>query len=67
VPHVPYEWLGFHHTAQEVWYSDRDSTTWVECSSSDGEDDTCSNSLWMATSSSDHCEYLAKDICGCSE
>jgi len=66
VPHVPPHLFGFHHSPQEIWYDSEDSSDYVECSETDGEDDSCSNSEWYF-SASDHCTYINLAICsaGC--
>mmetsp|Transcript_28121 Transcript_28121/g.53227 ORF Transcript_28121/g.53227 Transcript_28121/m.53227 type:complete len:281 (+) Transcript_28121:63-905(+) len=66
VPHVPPHLMGFHHSPQEIWYDTEDSSHYVECSETDGEDDSCSKSEWYLTAS-DHCTYIDLAICsaGC--
>lgn len=56
VPHLPPELVGFHHTSQEVWYTE-DSSSFKVCDGS-GEDSSCSDSLDFPTSVSDHLHYL---------
>ena len=67
VPHVPMSSLGFHHTAQEVWYNE-DSSEFTVCDGS-GEDEECSNSCQplSCTSFDDHMTYMgvAIGISGC--
>jgi len=58
VPHFPFRWVGFRHPPQEVWFQ-KDYTNFKICSSSQGEDPTCSDSLGIgADSILDHLEYL---------
>jgi predicted lipase len=66
VPHVPPHTFGFHHSPQEIWYDVEDSSHYVECSETDGEDASCSYSDWFFDAS-DHCTYIAVSICsaGC--
>lgn len=66
VPHVPPHLMGFHHSPQEIWYNSEDSSHYVECSETDGEDNACSKSEWYFTAS-DHCTYIDLAICsaGC--
>eukprot|EP00613_Pedinella_sp_CCMP2098_P045947 CAMPEP_0171838434 /NCGR_PEP_ID=MMETSP0992-20121227/12760_1 /TAXON_ID=483369 /ORGANISM="non described non described, Strain CCMP2098" /LENGTH=288 /DNA_ID=CAMNT_0012454815 /DNA_START=14 /DNA_END=881 /DNA_ORIENTATION=+ len=47
VPHVPQEFMGYHHVSTEVYY-DEPSTAYKVCDGS-GEDDNCSNSSPQAT------------------
>mmetsp|Transcript_27648 Transcript_27648/g.95621 ORF Transcript_27648/g.95621 Transcript_27648/m.95621 type:complete len:294 (-) Transcript_27648:397-1278(-) len=56
VPHLPVYAFGFHHTPTEVWYNE-DCTEYVVCDGS-GEDPTCSDSLKLPHSVTDHLEYL---------
>lgn len=59
VPHLPPRWLGFVHSTQEIYY-DEFSMNYAQCSRSDGEDPTCSNtcSPFMCNSIVDHLTYL---------
>ncbi|TDH71411.1 hypothetical protein CCR75_008593 [Bremia lactucae] len=43
VPHLPPTWTGFKHTVEEIFY-DQFSATYRNCSATNGEDPTCSNS-----------------------
>jgi len=69
VPHYPFRWEGFYHTATEVWFP-TDYTHFKLCDGS-GEDPTCSDSLGMFDwSVLDHLEYfgyfeLAGKLYGC--
>lgn len=56
VPHVPPMSFGFHHVANEVWYNEA-STSYRVCDTS-GEDPSCSNSVALPVSTSDHGTYL---------
>jgi len=56
VPHVPFIWLGFHHIAQEVWYTDEKSTNYIVCDPS-GEDFKCGDSV-LRLDPGDHTTYL---------
>mmetsp|Transcript_18041 Transcript_18041/g.57713 ORF Transcript_18041/g.57713 Transcript_18041/m.57713 type:complete len:278 (-) Transcript_18041:231-1064(-) len=60
VPHVPFEWMGFHHVSTEVYYSD--DTTFKTCNGS-GEDSSCADQ-WDAWdwSVDDHLKYLGLAI-----
>jgi len=58
VSHVPLEDMGFYHVAREIWYSE-DATSYQECDANDGEDENCSDSLWLWDYSfGDHTNYL---------
>ncbi|KAL1521100.1 hypothetical protein AB1Y20_022654 [Prymnesium parvum] len=56
VPHLPFESMGFLHSATEVFYNS-DSSAYVVCDGS-GEDPTCSNSLYFDYNIDDHLHYL---------
>jgi len=56
VPHLPFEWMGFHHSPREVWFNEA-QTSYQVCDGT-GEDPNCSDSLTIATSISDHLNYL---------
>ncbi|KAL1521472.1 hypothetical protein AB1Y20_021134 [Prymnesium parvum] len=57
VPHLPLEFMGFHHLTTEVFYN-QDSSSFQVCDSS-GEDPTCSNRFGIiANDISDHLHYL---------
>ena len=45
VPHLPFEDLGYLHPPTEVFYDSETGTTWKECSATNGEDNTCSDSV----------------------
>ncbi|CAI5738018.1 unnamed protein product [Hyaloperonospora brassicae] len=59
VPHLPPTWTGFEHTSEEIFY-DQFSTSYRNCSLTDGEDPSCSNtcSPFRCTSVVDHLTYL---------
>ena len=42
VPHVPMEWLGYHHVVSEVWYNQANSGYTLCSDSASDEDDSCS-------------------------
>jgi predicted lipase len=48
VPHLPLEAMGFFHAPTEVW---NHKTAWHVCSSTNGEDPSCSDSQYLDTSS----------------
>jgi len=63
VPHLPEEFLGFHHIPHEIWYTSSDKFT--ICNDMNGvEDNHCSNSCspFSCTSISDHLNYLDVSI-----
>eukprot|EP01006_Ploeotia_vitrea_P010200 TRINITY_DN26426_c0_g1_i2.p1 TRINITY_DN26426_c0_g1~~TRINITY_DN26426_c0_g1_i2.p1 ORF type:complete len:282 (-),score=50.97 TRINITY_DN26426_c0_g1_i2:83-928(-) len=62
IPHVPFEAWGFHHTPTELWYNTTGGIEW--CTSGDGEDSYCSDSLDYY-SLSDHLHYLGYYENGC--
>ena len=60
VPHVPEEFLHYHHISNEIWYNEA-NTQYKICNDYDNtEDDSCSNSCAPihCTSVSDHSNYL---------
>lgn len=61
VPHLPLEAMGFEHDPTEVWYN-ADSSSYSVCSSSDGEDPSCSDSLAFDLSIPDHLTYMGYPI-----
>ena len=55
VPHVLIEDAGFAHSAQELWFEDDSNpTSFSACSTTNGEDSSCSDSLLFPISVSDH-------------
>lgn len=56
VPHLPPSVSSYAHPIEEVWY-DEYFGTGTPCSTTNGEDPTCSNSLAFPTSVSDHLAY----------
>lgn len=56
VPHLPMLWMGFHHTATEVWYNEP-QTSYVVCDGS-GEDNLCADSLLLPIDVLDHLSYM---------
>ncbi|KAG9398809.1 hypothetical protein AC1031_014126 [Aphanomyces cochlioides] len=57
VPHVPLEWQGYIHEAQEIWYTE-DSTSFTLCDPANGEDPWCSKQVPTISSFADHLVYL---------
>ncbi|KDO25438.1 hypothetical protein SPRG_09380 [Saprolegnia parasitica CBS 223.65] len=57
VPHVPFHWLGYVHSAQEIWYTE-DSSVYTFCDPNDGEDPHCNNQFKATASIADHLVYL---------
>jgi hypothetical protein len=61
VPHTPPESFGFYHSSIEIFESD--TGLLKECSSTNGEDPTCSNQFKMSEfSTKDHHVYLTHDM-----
>eukprot|EP01094_Clydonella_sp_ATCC50884_P025218 TRINITY_DN6551_c0_g1_i1.p1 TRINITY_DN6551_c0_g1~~TRINITY_DN6551_c0_g1_i1.p1 ORF type:complete len:289 (+),score=46.04 TRINITY_DN6551_c0_g1_i1:91-957(+) len=58
VPHLPPEILGFYHCPTEVWERGSTPYDFKVCDSFNGEDNTCSNSLYVDMSISDHLHYF---------
>jgi len=58
VPHVPPEAFGFHHPPTEVWENPAESFEFQVCSTTNGEDPTCSDSLLLPDSIYDHLHYF---------
>eukprot|EP00162_Nutomonas_longa_P021708 comp4677_c0_seq2/m.3466 comp4677_c0_seq2/g.3466 ORF comp4677_c0_seq2/g.3466 comp4677_c0_seq2/m.3466 type:complete len:179 (-) comp4677_c0_seq2:2-538(-) len=57
VPHLPFvDGMGFYHETTEIWI-DLDKNL-VTCSSTDGEDPKCSDSLYNHYSAYDHTHYF---------
>jgi len=56
VPHVPPQAMGFSHPATEVFYN-QESTSYLVCSSTNGEDPNCSNQYTFTLSVKDHGVY----------
>jgi hypothetical protein len=56
VPHLPPKLLGFQHGPTEVWFQEP-FTTYKVCSGTNGEDSSCSDSLWVPDSIADHLTY----------
>lgn len=63
VPHNPPMATRFVHSVREVWEMDNGKLAF--CSTTDPEDDDCSNSCWAPTSIPDHLEYLSFPISSC--
>ena len=60
VPHLPEEFLGYQHIANEIWYNEDNSEYKICDDLNNKEDDNCSNSCspLHCTSTSDHLYYL---------
>lgn len=56
VPHVPPSLFGFTHAPRELWTNM--SGIMVDCSTTNGEDPNCSDSLYFPNSVTDHLTYL---------
>jgi Lipase (class 3) len=57
VPHVPPTIMGFQHGVSETWY-DEAFDSYTECSTTNGEDPNCSDSVTLPVSVSDHLSYF---------
>lgn len=59
VPHLPFEFLDYHHVRQEIWYNE-DNTDFTECDDKFYEDSSCCNSCGSTDciSIDDHLNYL---------
>lgn len=79
VPHLPPQWLPaaasgstpgsqatewFRHPPTEVWYN-RESSSFKVCSSTDGEDPSCSDSLQLPDGVDEHDHYLNISMSKC--
>jgi hypothetical protein len=58
VPHVPPEYMGFRHPPTEVWENPADGFDFKVCSTTNGEDPTCSDSILFPDSIYDHLHYF---------
>jgi len=58
VPHIPPEILGFQHPPTEVWENPAESFDFKVCSTTNGEDPTCSDSVLLPDSIYDHLHYF---------
>jgi len=56
VPKLPYQWMGFHHQTQEIWETPEGAKNFKQCSQTNGEDPTCSDSV-DSESIFDHIHY----------
>jgi predicted lipase len=56
VPHLPFEWMEYHHSAFEVFW-DEHFTNYTICDAS-GEDSKCSNQFYPDYSPADHGIYF---------
>lgn len=66
VPHLPLELMGFVHPPTEVFYGSEAGGAWRQCSSSNGEDAACSNSV-LPVDAKDHDTYLGVGIDSCND
>lgn len=57
VPHLPLEAMGFAHPPTEIWYNEAQSS-FRYCSTTNGEDPTCSDSLLVDWDVMDHLSYM---------
>ena len=64
VPHLPLLAMDFYHIATEVWYSE--PFVLIKVCDGSGEDPTCSDSLQIDLSVSDHLNYFNHSMGGCS-
>jgi Lipase (class 3) len=65
VPHVLIEDAGFAHSAQELWFDDSNNvTSFAACSTTNGEDPNCSDSVLFPISVSDHLTILGINLGG---
>ena len=60
VPHLPFEWMDFHHSAYEVFFNEQ-MTDYKICAES-GEDNSCSNKFYPAYNPGDHDFYFYDTI-----
>uniref|UniRef100_A0A6B2LEG4 Fungal lipase-type domain-containing protein n=1 Tax=Arcella intermedia TaxID=1963864 RepID=A0A6B2LEG4_9EUKA len=61
VPHLPPEAFGFVHNPQEVFYND-DQSSYTLCSSTNGEDPSCSDQFVLDADIPDHLNYIGFDF-----
>ena len=60
VPHIPFNWLGYAHYDQEIFYNE-DSSKYVICNGND--DPNCSTQYsFIDTRPSDHTSYMGFDL-----
>ena len=65
IPQLAPRALGFRHHTNEIYYSERDSDgAYLVCSSVDGEDETCQNSLAVCVNLDMHLHYVGFDFVG---
>lgn len=60
VPQVPFQSMGFHHYAYEIFYIE-DYSKYTVCSA-DGEDSDCSDKYFISVDVIDHLHYLGFDF-----
>lgn len=60
VPHLPEEFLGYLHVANEIWYNEQNNEYKICDDNDNKEDNSCSNSCGPlhCTSTNDHLNYL---------
>ncbi len=61
VPHLPPKLLGFIHGPTEIWFNENWSH-YKNCSGSNGEDTTCSDSIFAPISIHDHIYYRGINV-----
>lgn len=59
VPHLPPSFFGYHHPVREIW--EKSSRVYQNCSYTNGEDPTCSNSN-MGLNLDDHLLYMGYHV-----
>lgn len=63
VPHLPPESFGFEHAIEEIFYNEP-STSFTQCSLTNGEDPNCADGVALPIDVADHLDYLAIKIDG---
>lgn len=63
VPHLPMIAMGYSHIRTEVFYN-WDNSAFKVCSTSDGEDKTCSDQFLLPLVITDHLNYVGFDFIG---
>lgn len=58
VPHLPPSLIGFQHVPEEIWQVSVDNYSNIRQCDFSGEDETCSRSVGLLTSISDHFNYF---------
>jgi len=62
VPSVPPQALGYEHETTEIWETPSGGANYKVCSSTNGEDPTCSDSV-VSDSTADHLIYMGVPCC----